>query len=282
MVGAIVAFHPDRLTAHVDLFTTPSVKHLVEALVVSTLAFAGIEAASDLAPDFSWRRRDLRRVVGASAMLLPVIYAGMAAIALMAVPVVETPHGPQTALGGEVHRGADPGGGPELRPALVVGAAADRSGGDRADGPDVGGGDVDARPLAARVRAGHKPAGAELAGQAQSAVDALHRDPDRRGDRVRARAPDRRGPAGRDLRVRGDPRDRDRARLDPVAPLEEPEQGQAVPHPLQRPVPGEGDPDSGGARRGADVAPVAGRDRVPRPRSVGRGRVDVVRPDRRT
>ena len=81
---------------------------------------------------------------------------------------------------GEVHRGADPGGRPELRPALAVGAAADRSGGDRADGPDVGGGDVDARPVAARVRAGHEPAGAELAGQAQSAVDALHRDPDRR------------------------------------------------------------------------------------------------------
>jgi APA family basic amino acid/polyamine antiporter len=99
VVGAIVAFHPDRLTEHIDLFTTPSVKHIVEALAVATLAFAGIEAASDLAPDFSWRRRDLKRVVGGSAMLLPVIYAGMAAIALMAVPVVEGPNGAHTALG---------------------------------------------------------------------------------------------------------------------------------------------------------------------------------------
>ena len=97
--GALVAFHPGQLTAHVDLFTTPSVKHLVEALAVATLAFAGIEAASDLAPDFSWRRHDLRRVVGASAMLLPLIYAGMAAIALMAVPVVSGPNGQHTALG---------------------------------------------------------------------------------------------------------------------------------------------------------------------------------------
>jgi len=99
VAGALVAFHPDRLTAHIDLFTTPSVKHIVEALAVATLAFAGIEAASDLAPDFSWRRRDLGRVVGASAMLLPVMYAGMAAIALMAVPVVQGPDGAQTALG---------------------------------------------------------------------------------------------------------------------------------------------------------------------------------------
>jgi APA family basic amino acid/polyamine antiporter len=99
VAGAIVAFHPDRLTAHVDLFTTPSLRHMVEALAVATLAFAGIEAASDLAPDFSWRRRDLRRVVGGSAMLLPVMYAGMAAIALMAVPVVTGPNGSHTALG---------------------------------------------------------------------------------------------------------------------------------------------------------------------------------------
>jgi basic amino acid/polyamine antiporter, APA family len=99
VAGAIVAFHPDRLTEHVDLFTTPSFKHIVEAIAVATLAFAGIEAASDLAPDFSWRRRDLQRVVGASAVLLPVIYAGMAAIALMAVPVVQGPHGAVTPLG---------------------------------------------------------------------------------------------------------------------------------------------------------------------------------------
>jgi APA family basic amino acid/polyamine antiporter len=98
VAGALVAFHPDRLTAHIDLFTTPSVSHILEALAVATLAFAGIEAASDMAPDFSWRRRDLRSVVSASTMLVPVIYAGMAAIALMAVPVVQGPHGVHTAL----------------------------------------------------------------------------------------------------------------------------------------------------------------------------------------
>src|SRR5581483_11981609 len=100
VAGAAVVFHPDRLTAHVELFTSPSARHILEALAVATLAFAGIEAASDLAPDFSWRRRDLRSVVGASAIVLPVIYAGMAAIALMAVPVVAGPHGPHTALAG--------------------------------------------------------------------------------------------------------------------------------------------------------------------------------------
>jgi APA family basic amino acid/polyamine antiporter len=101
VAGTIVVFDPDLLTRHVELFTTPSARHLVEALAVATLAFAGVEAASDLAPDFKWRRRDLRRVVGASALLLPLIYAGMAAIALMALPVVTGPDGAHTPLGGQ-------------------------------------------------------------------------------------------------------------------------------------------------------------------------------------
>jgi APA family basic amino acid/polyamine antiporter len=99
-VGAIVVLHPDLLTAQVDLFASPSLKGLLEALAVATLAFAGIEAASDLAPDLEWEPRDLRRVVGASAVLLPLMYAGMAAIALMAVPVRTGADGTNTELAG--------------------------------------------------------------------------------------------------------------------------------------------------------------------------------------
>jgi APA family basic amino acid/polyamine antiporter len=98
--GAMVAFHPDLLTANVDLFTTPTARQVAEALAVATLAFAGIEAASDLAPDLAWKPRDLRRVVGSTAVLLPLVYAGMAAVALMAVPVVSGPNGAHTPLGG--------------------------------------------------------------------------------------------------------------------------------------------------------------------------------------
>jgi APA family basic amino acid/polyamine antiporter len=98
-VGAIVVFDPDLLTSHVHLFTSPSARKIGEALAVATLAFAGIEATADLAPDLQFRSRDLARVVGLSALTLPAIYAGMAAIALMAVPVVQGPHGLHTALG---------------------------------------------------------------------------------------------------------------------------------------------------------------------------------------
>ncbi|HYG96242.1 MAG TPA: amino acid permease, partial [Solirubrobacterales bacterium] len=100
-VGALVVMHPERLTENMDLFGDPSFRDIVYAAVVAMLAYAGIEAASDLAPDIDVSRRDLKRVAGIGAIGVPLVYAGMAAIALMAVPVVAGPEGPQTALGGQ-------------------------------------------------------------------------------------------------------------------------------------------------------------------------------------
>ena len=101
VVGVLAVFHPDRLVDQVDLFTSPSFRDTVYAAVVAMLAYAGIEAASDLAPDINVRRRDLKRIVTVGAIAVPLVYAGMAAIALMAVPVVAGPNGPETALGNE-------------------------------------------------------------------------------------------------------------------------------------------------------------------------------------
>jgi APA family basic amino acid/polyamine antiporter len=101
VVGLFVAMHPDRLTEQVHLFSQPSFHDIVYAAVVAMLAYAGIEAASDLAPDIDVSRRDLNRVARLAAVGVPLVYAGMAAIALMAVPVVAGPDGAHTALGGE-------------------------------------------------------------------------------------------------------------------------------------------------------------------------------------
>jgi APA family basic amino acid/polyamine antiporter len=100
-VGVLAVLHPDRLTDQLHLFATPTVKDVIYASVVAMLAYAGIEAASDLAPDIDVHPRDLKRIVSLGAVAVPLIYAGMAAIALMAVPVVAGPDGPQTALGHE-------------------------------------------------------------------------------------------------------------------------------------------------------------------------------------
>jgi APA family basic amino acid/polyamine antiporter len=100
-VGALVVLHPDRLVEGIQLFSDPDLVDIAYASVIAMLAYAGIEAASDLAPDIDVRPRDLKRVVSVGALAVPLVYAGMAAIALMAVPVVASPDGPQTALGGE-------------------------------------------------------------------------------------------------------------------------------------------------------------------------------------
>jgi basic amino acid/polyamine antiporter, APA family len=101
VVGVLAVLHPDRLTDQLDLFTSPDFHDIVYAAVVAMLAYAGIEAASDLAPDINVSRRDLKRIVSVGALAVPLVYAGMAAIALMAVPVVAGPDGPETALGSE-------------------------------------------------------------------------------------------------------------------------------------------------------------------------------------
>jgi basic amino acid/polyamine antiporter, APA family len=99
-VGLVVAFEPDLLTAELDLFMSPSLEDVVYALVIATVAFAGIEAASDLAPEFEFEPGNVKRVLAAGAVGVPLIYAAMAAVALMAVPVIAGPQGPETELGG--------------------------------------------------------------------------------------------------------------------------------------------------------------------------------------
>jgi len=101
VVGLFVVLHPDRLTDQLDLFSSPSVKDIVYSLVIATIAYAGIEASSDLAPDLEFEPGDLKRVLGVGAIAIPLIYAGIAAVALMAVPVVPGPHGAETALAGK-------------------------------------------------------------------------------------------------------------------------------------------------------------------------------------
>jgi APA family basic amino acid/polyamine antiporter len=100
VVGAIVVFDPSLLTAELDLFNSPSVEDIVYAAVIATIAYAGIEAASDLGPDLEVEPADLRRVLATGAAVVPLLYAAIAAVALTAVPVVPGPDGPETALAG--------------------------------------------------------------------------------------------------------------------------------------------------------------------------------------
>jgi len=102
VVGLITSFDLDVLTTHLDPFDpfgTPKLADLIYAGVIATVAFAGIEAAANLAPDIRARAGDLRRLLVLAAALVPLIYFGVAVVALMAVPVEAGPGGIHTELG---------------------------------------------------------------------------------------------------------------------------------------------------------------------------------------
>ena len=102
VVGLLTSFDLDVLTSELNPFDpagNPSLDDLIYAGVIATVAFAGIEAAANLAPDIESAPIDLRKLVVAAATLVPLIYVGVSVVALMAVPVVPTPDGPETALG---------------------------------------------------------------------------------------------------------------------------------------------------------------------------------------
>ncbi len=99
VVGLFVVMDPESLTRHVELFSSPGVTDVIYAAVLAMLAYAGIEAVSNLAPDLDLNPRQFTRVVTRTVWIVPLLYAAMAAVALMAVPVYIGPDGPVTDLG---------------------------------------------------------------------------------------------------------------------------------------------------------------------------------------
>jgi APA family basic amino acid/polyamine antiporter len=102
LVGFATSFDIDVITTDLNPFDSvanPSLEDLVYAGVIATVAFAGIEAAANLAPDLRFGGGDLRKLVIAAATLVPLVYVGVSVVGLMAVPVEVTPEGAETALG---------------------------------------------------------------------------------------------------------------------------------------------------------------------------------------
>ena len=189
VIGIAVVWDPSALTSELHLFGTPSVGDIALALVISMVALAGIEAASDLAPDLLWRSEDLKHVLRAGSIVVPFVYIGMAVVALMAVPVVAGPNGPETALSSTyvdapvlgVTAAFHPDWLADITKWAVVAIAPSR--------PALRGQRHDARPLQARLRARDEPPDPQLARQArQAAIDSPRGDPDRRAVRGRPRA----------------------------------------------------------------------------------------------
>jgi APA family basic amino acid/polyamine antiporter len=108
-LGVATAFDPPAIADTVDLGSVPTWPDLLFGATVAVIAFTGIEAAANLAPEVRVGRDVLRRTVGAGAAVVLLVFIGMSAIALMALPVEQgmsmsvdsQTSGYGTALGGE-------------------------------------------------------------------------------------------------------------------------------------------------------------------------------------
>src|SRR5688572_1615463 len=88
-LGIATAFDPPAITDNVQLGEVPTWPDLLFGMTVAVIAYTGIEAAANLAPEVRVPRRALRRTVGAGAAVVLLVFVGMSVIALMALPVSE-------------------------------------------------------------------------------------------------------------------------------------------------------------------------------------------------
>jgi basic amino acid/polyamine antiporter, APA family len=94
-VGLSLFSDPKAVTDTIHLGSAPEWDDLIFGLVVATVALTGIEAASGFAGDVQAATKELRRLVMVGTAVVLVVFVGISAVAVMAVPVV----GETTALG---------------------------------------------------------------------------------------------------------------------------------------------------------------------------------------
>ena len=94
-VGLTLFSDPKVATDTIHLGSAPEWSDLIFGLVVATVALTGIEAASGFAADVQAATVELRRLVMIGTLVVLVVFVGVSALGVMAVPVV----GDTTALG---------------------------------------------------------------------------------------------------------------------------------------------------------------------------------------
>jgi APA family basic amino acid/polyamine antiporter len=94
-VGLTLFADPKAATDTIHHGSTPERDDLVFGLVVATVALTGIEAASGFAGDVQAATVELRRLVMIGTLIVLIVFVGVSALGVMAVPV----NGDTTALG---------------------------------------------------------------------------------------------------------------------------------------------------------------------------------------
>jgi APA family basic amino acid/polyamine antiporter len=88
-IGLAASFDPGAITDSVSVGSVPEWSDLVFGMTIAVIAYTGIEAAANLAPEVRVPRQALRKTVGAGAVAVLTLFVGMSVVALMALPVQE-------------------------------------------------------------------------------------------------------------------------------------------------------------------------------------------------
>jgi basic amino acid/polyamine antiporter, APA family len=95
VLGLFAFFDLHAITDTIHFGSTPTWGDTVFALGVATVVFTGLESASGLSGELAVGRRGLKRLVGAAAITVVLVYTGIGVVAVSALPVV----GNATSLG---------------------------------------------------------------------------------------------------------------------------------------------------------------------------------------
>jgi APA family basic amino acid/polyamine antiporter len=87
VVGLALFFSPHTLLSPIHLGTAPKWSDLLFALTVAAIAFTSLESAAGVAGEVRISRGALKRVVGAGTGIVVVLYAGIALVAVTALPI---------------------------------------------------------------------------------------------------------------------------------------------------------------------------------------------------
>jgi APA family basic amino acid/polyamine antiporter len=87
VLGLATNFDPGAITDSVQWGRVPEWSDLLFGATVAVIAYTGIEAAANLAPEVRVKRAALRRTIAAGALAVTVVFVGMSVVALMALPV---------------------------------------------------------------------------------------------------------------------------------------------------------------------------------------------------
>jgi len=94
VLGLALFFNPGTLLNPIHLGTSPTWSGLVFALTIAAISFTSLESASGLAGEVRLSRGALKRLVGSGVATVVFLYAGIALVAVTALPV----HGGHTEL----------------------------------------------------------------------------------------------------------------------------------------------------------------------------------------